>query len=152
MTDLEYANRLLDSGVEMYLDHNGKLRLYPKGAFRHRLTAWERGYWCAHRDTLAAMVLEGKQPRLPDEQISGGVGTKTTIIGGVTAVVTSICPSCSAPNCPYCQRACVGPDHPSYRLFHWNDPAEVAARAARHAQRNAFDRQTWHLHEVLSGS
>lgn len=35
-----------------------------------------------------------------------------------------------APVCPYCHRACVGPEHFAYDVLHYDDPIEVAKRDA----------------------
>jgi len=32
------------------------------------------------------------------------------------------------PTCPYCHRACVGPEHPAYSVMHYTDPFEVKKR------------------------
>jgi hypothetical protein len=130
-SDLEYAHRLIAKGIELYVDHRGKLRTWPKGSYRESLDGEERAYFQSHRDSLTAFVVEGLQPKLPEEPPAPVVARST------------------AADCPYCCRPCVGPSNRWFRALHWNEPSEVARRKAERAARDAFDRRTWQLREVL---
>jgi hypothetical protein len=45
--------------------------------------------------------------------------------------------------CPYCGGPCVGPDHPSYGVLHYNDPEEAERRRDDQQRREERTRQMW---------
>lgn len=105
---LAFATRLARLGIEINLcgKRENRLWFWPKDAF-DELPRADRAFIDTHKAELKELVRSGRAPRLDD--------LKAELL-----------------KCPYCQRACVGQDHPAYDVLHSTDP-EVVARKDRAA-------------------
>jgi hypothetical protein len=118
---MNFAHALLAKGMELTL-RKDRLHVWPKHSYS-RLTQDERNFLNQYRDDLRDMVRAGLQPRLPDDVI---VNSPNATDHPDFAPPTEPAPP---ERCVYCgQSPCVGPNHQSFRVLHWRDPAEIERR------------------------
>jgi hypothetical protein len=153
MSDRTFAASLLHKAIELVpIRHGTAFAVWPRGSYK-TLTPVERKLLRTHHSELVALA-RNKLTVLPDTEpdtiaaaVARLLAADTTaaadactpkatsgdaLIGepGRASHVPRLAATSSAPEtCPFCNRACVGPDHRWFRVLHWHDPAEVARRA-----------------------
>jgi len=98
-------------GVTVSLRGN-RLELRPPSAYK-LLTDDELITLRHHREDIKAIVRAG----LP-------------CVAPATPAGNAVVPTPAPAPCPYCKRACVGPEHFAYSTLHYDDPIEVQKRDA----------------------
>jgi hypothetical protein len=53
------------------------------------------------------------------------------------------------PDCPYCLRPCVGPEHVAFAVLHWRDPQEVRRRNEDDLDQRIAARQGWPTERMI---
>ena len=116
MSARAFAEGLLARGIEL-VQRGDRLHVWPGKAYRS-LTDAERAFIREHRAELKELAASHALPEAVVVWRHNGPPTPTA-----DAPVPA-----PPPDCPFCQRPCVGPEHPAFRVLHWLDPQEQARR------------------------
>jgi hypothetical protein len=118
---LAFATRIAKThGIEIHFARSKTKRellwFWPKSGY-DELPRADRDFIRGHKPELKELVRSGLAPRLAELEARNA----------------------KLLECPFCQRACVGREHPGYDVLHNSDP-EVVARRTKHATKVMFAR------------